>query len=116
MRNAEGAEPGIAGGRRSRAGEAFAQPELAVLDVGAVGETVAVAVYRCHLNRSVFRGRNYFGSADHDFYAAAADGSILWHGFAMEVSDRKRTETTLRESEDRLMARTMFFVYAISLE
>jgi PAS domain S-box-containing protein len=30
------------------------------------------------------------------------DGSILWHGYIADVTDRKRTERTLRETRDRL--------------
>jgi len=31
-----------------------------------------------------------------------ADGSVLWHGFVSDVTDRKRTEAALLESETRL--------------
>jgi len=31
-----------------------------------------------------------------------ADGSTVWHGFTMEVTERKRTEKALHESEERL--------------
>jgi nitrogen fixation negative regulator NifL len=31
-----------------------------------------------------------------------ADGSVLWHGFAQDVTERKRAEAALRESEERL--------------
>ena len=37
----------------------------------------------------------------HSNPAREADGSILWHGFVTDISERKRAEQALRESEER---------------
>ncbi|MFN8549719.1 MAG: PAS domain S-box protein [Candidatus Eisenbacteria bacterium] len=35
---------------------------------------------------------------------AEADGGVLWHGFAQDITDRKRTDAALRENQAKLRA------------
>ena len=43
--------------------------------------------------------KTYLGNAKPE---KMADGTIIWHGFIMDISDRKKDEVTLKENQERL--------------
>ncbi len=72
-------------------------------DVGYVSETVAASASTLTAWRAEYRvihptkGERWIEG--HSMPQREADGSILWHGFLSDVTERKRMEVALRDSE-----------------
>jgi PAS domain S-box-containing protein len=72
-------------------------------DIGYVNETIAASARTMTTWRAEYRVRHpskgEIWVEGHSMPQKEADGSILWHGFLNEITDRKRMEAALRASE-----------------
>jgi PAS domain S-box-containing protein len=72
-------------------------------DIGYVNETIAASASTMTTWRAEYRVRHpcrgEIWVEGHSMPQKEADGSILWHGFLKEITDRKRMEAALRASE-----------------
>lgn len=65
------------------------------------------AEYRVRLPRQGIRWRE-----GHAVPEKLADGGVLWHGYAADITERKQTELSQRESEQRIQLATSVFGHA----
>lgn len=72
-------------------------------DLGYVNETIAASARTMTAWRAEFRvnhpRKGELWVEGHSMPQREQDGSILWHGFIMEITERKRMEAALRDSE-----------------
>lgn len=72
-------------------------------DIGYVSETIVASARTMTPWRAEFRVRHprkgELWVEGHSMPQSEPDGSVLWHGFIMEITERKRMEAALRDSE-----------------
>lgn len=72
-------------------------------DFGRVNETITISAGALTPWRAEFRihhpTRGMLWIDGHSMPQREPDGSVLWHGYLMDITARKRSENTLRESE-----------------
>jgi len=72
-------------------------------DIGYVNETIVASARTMTAWRAEFRvchpRRGELWLEGHSMPESEQDGSVLWHGFVMEITERKRMEAALRDSE-----------------
>ena len=72
-------------------------------DVGRVNETIAASAGAMTPWRAEFRAhhpsKGILWIDGHSMPQREPDGSVLWHGYLMDITARKRSENALRESE-----------------
>ncbi|MDO9106896.1 MAG: PAS domain S-box protein [Methylovulum sp.] len=75
-------------------------------DIGSVNATTAASARTLQPWRGSFRYNHPMKGeiwvASHSMPTSEADGSVLWHGYIHDITESKRTEAALRESEARL--------------
>ena len=86
-----------------------AGPILAMIhpvDAGQVNESIAASARSMTPWRAEFRARHTrrgeLWLEGHSVPELEADGSVLWNGFMQDITERKRAEAAMHESEERL--------------